>query len=45
MRISEIMKELRNNTRAGAHYVIRPLVDNKLIARKGSAVIICNACG
>ena len=35
MGISEIMKEMGITTRAGAHYIIKPLIDYKLIVRKG----------
>jgi predicted transcriptional regulator len=35
MGISEIMKEIGITTRAGAHYIIKPLIENKLIVRKG----------
>jgi DNA-binding MarR family transcriptional regulator len=33
--INDIMKELRVTTRAGAHHIIKPLVQHKLVARKG----------
>lgn len=33
--INDIMKELRVTTRAGAHHIIKPLVQHNLIARKG----------
>jgi len=33
--INEIMKELRVTTRAGAHHIIKPLVQHNLLARKG----------
>ncbi len=33
--INDIMKELRVKTRAGAHYIIKPLIEHKLVARKG----------
>ena len=35
MSINEIMKGLDVNTRAGAHYIIKPLIQHKLIARRG----------
>lgn len=34
--ISDIMKELRVSTRAGAHYIIKPLMQHGLVARRGS---------
>jgi Fic family protein len=33
--INEIMKELRVTTRAGAHHILKPLVQRNLVARKG----------
>jgi Fic family protein len=33
--VNDIMKELRVTTRAGAHHIIKPLVQHKLVARKG----------
>ena len=33
--INDIMKELRVTTRAGAHHIIKPLVQHNLVARKG----------
>ncbi len=33
--INEIMKELRVTTRAGAHHIIKPLLERDLIARRG----------
>jgi Fic family protein len=33
--INEVMKELRVTTRAGAHHIIKPLVQHKLVARRG----------
>jgi hypothetical protein len=33
--INDIMKELRVKTRAGAHHVIKPLIQHDLAARKG----------
>ncbi len=33
--INDIMKELRVTTRAGAHHIIKPLIQHKLVVRKG----------
>ncbi len=33
--INDIMKELRVTTRAGAHHIIKPLVQHNLVVRKG----------
>jgi len=33
--INEIMKELRVTTRAGAHHIIKPLLERGIIVRRG----------
>ena len=33
--INDIMKELRVKTRAGAHHILKPLIQHNLVARKG----------